>query len=79
MCQRLWNWFCELWENILTQPVDALEKALKVGFEVLDFLEKKIPLKTGKQYFVVILEKNCSMGLLKRSLVENDAQSSYSY
>jgi len=79
MCQRLWNWFCELWENILTQPVDALEKALNVGFEVLDFLEKKIPLKTGKQYFVVILEKNCSVGLLKRSLVKNDAKSSYSY
>ena len=28
---------------------------------------------------VVILEKNCSVGLLKRSLVKNDAKSSYSY
>ena len=61
------------------QPIDALEKALNVGFEVLDFLEKKIPLKTGKQYFVVILEKNHLVGLLKRLLVENDAKSSYSY
>lgn len=52
---------------------------MNVGFEVLDFLEKKIPLKTRKQYLVVVLEKNCSVGLLKRSLVENDEKSSYSY
>lgn len=47
------------------QPVDTLEKALNVGFEVLDFLEKKIPLKTGKQYFVVILEKKSLNGFIK--------------
>ena len=71
--------FVNFGKIFLLQPVDALEKALNVGFEVLDFLEKNIPLKTGKQYFVVILEKNRSVGLLKRLLVENDAKSSYSY
>lgn len=51
--------------NILTQPVDALEKALNVGFEVLDFLEKKIPLKTGKAVFGGRSRKKLLNGFIK--------------
>lgn len=48
------------------KPVYALEKSLNVGFEVLDSLEENIPLKTGKQYFEVVLEKKYSVGLFRK-------------
>lgn len=48
------------------KPVYALEKSLNVGFEVLDSLEEDIPLKTGKQYFELVLEKKYSVGLFRK-------------
>lgn len=47
---------------------------MNVGFEVLNSLDKNIHFKTEKQYFVLVLEKVFLMGLLKRSLLENDAK-----
>lgn len=56
------------------KSVYAFEKALNVGFEVLNSLDKNIHFKTEKQYFVLVLEKVFLMGLLKRSVLENDAK-----
>lgn len=75
MCQKLWNWFSKLWENILTQTCLCLRE----GFEVLDSLDKNIQPKTEKQQFVLVLGKTVSIHLLKRSLLENDAKYSYPY
>lgn len=65
MCQKRCNWVHKLWEKSLAQTCLCFGD----GFEVLDSLDRNIPLKTGTQYFVVLGGKKSSAGLLEKVTV----------